>query len=39
VVSRGNWYGGSVAGSRLRNLGGPRTDANYTVGFACASYL
>lgn len=39
VLSRGGWANGSNAGSRFRDLGNPRTVANYGVGFACASYL
>jgi hypothetical protein len=39
VISRGNWNGGSLAGSRYRDLNTYRTTAYYAVGFACASYL
>lgn len=39
VISRGYWYSGSIAGSRVRYLSHYRTNATYYVGFACASYL
>lgn len=39
VLSRGNWAGGSGAGSRFRSLRGARTDASDAVGFAASRYL
>ena len=39
VFSRGVWGSGSNAGVRYRHLGNARSDAYYTVGLACASYL
>lgn len=39
VISRGSWGNGSYAGSRYRYLAYSRTDTNFLVGFAAASYL
>jgi hypothetical protein len=39
VISRGAWNNGSYAGSRVRDLYFPRSNASAAVGFACASYL
>jgi hypothetical protein len=39
VISRGNWYNGSIAGVRFRNLSATRTDANTFVGFAASRFL
>lgn len=39
VISGGHWYYSSNAGAWYAYLDGPRTNANYAVGFRAASYL
>ena len=39
VISRGNWYYGTYAGVRTRNLNNARTNAGNSVGFAASRYL
>ena len=39
VISRGSWFGGSIAGGRFRHLGTSRYSAGGDVGFAACRYL